>query len=665
MKQTKKIFNINTPKKLALLNTIIFIFTCILLYFALPKILNYPVNSIDNDFQIQTVGIKYTDQCIILISILTCMLYITLRLVYRKLNISSKNIANLSANEIKKIRKKCFNYPFVMFIIELFVPSIIVALLLVVFNTEFELIIRISTVVFSLSAIFAIISYMVSRNFFVTKLIQTDSLGKNDSNGIRLNLYKKLLIQILPLFLYSFVLILLIALSLMTTEKSNLINYFYKQELDSRFLDNTTYDLEEAKNILSNITLNSQNDTIFILSCDTNQVYYSPVELNTFLKNYIKLFYENTDGHVYEYYGQNVEGCVTKIHTTLGDYFVGIRYFVFENTFITPFIMVAIALMIFNGLFIFYIGKSFSNDIKDVVKGMENISNSNDIIYSKNLPITANDEISDLTKSFNKIQTLTAQNIKQLQNNQNMLMEKERLASLGQLIGGISHNLKTPIMSISGATEGLNDLIKEYDSSIGDLDVTNEDHHEIAKDMQTWVNKIKEYTEYMSDIITTVKGQAVTLSSDNDVDFTIDELIKRVDILMKHELKNSLITLNINLNIDKNTVLDGNVNSLVQVVNNMISNAIQSYNGQTGNQINLNFDKKDGSLLISVQDFGMGMSKEVKSKLFKEMITTKGKNGSGLGLFMSYSTIKAHFNGDISFESQEGKGTCFYISIPI
>ncbi len=53
-----------------------------------------------------------------------------------------------------------------------------------------------------------------------------------------------------------------------------------------------------------------------------------------------------------------------------------------------------------------------------------------------------------------------------IKDNQDMLMEKERLASLGQLIGGIAHNLKTPIMSISGAAEGLTDLIKEYDASI-------------------------------------------------------------------------------------------------------------------------------------------------------------------------------------------------------
>ena len=83
--------------------------------------------------------------------------------------------------------------------------------------------------------------------------------------------------------------------------------------------------------------------------------------------------------------------------------------------------------------------------------------------------------------------------LKTIRNNQNMLMERERLASLGQLIGGIAHNLKTPIMSISGASEGLSDLIKEYDESIGDPEVTNDDHHAIAKDMTEWVNKIKSY----------------------------------------------------------------------------------------------------------------------------------------------------------------------------
>lgn len=252
-----------------------------------------------------------------------------------------------------------------------------------------------------------------------------------------------------------------------------------------------------------------------------------------------------------------------------------------------------------------------------------------------------------------------------IKSNQDLLIEKERLASLGQLVGGIAHNLKTPIMSIAGAAEGLTDLVKEYDSSIGDPEVNEDDHHEIANDMSEWIEKIKTHTSYMSDVITAVKGQAVTLSEDEQSNFTVEELVKRVNILMKHELKNALIDLNVKIDTDPTISLNGNVNSLVQVINNLISNAIQSYNGKTNESIDLAVKKDATSIVISVVDHGCGMTKEVKDKLFKEMVTTKGKNGTGLGLFMSYSTIRGHFNGNMTFESEVGIGTTFNVVLPL
>ena len=257
------------------------------------------------------------------------------------------------------------------------------------------------------------------------------------------------------------------------------------------------------------------------------------------------------------------------------------------------------------------------------------------------------------------------QDIETIKRNQNILMERERLASLGQLIGGIAHNLKTPIMSIAGATEGLENLIKEYDESIDDPLVNSQDHHEIAAEMQSWIPKIRTYTEYMSDIITTVKGQAVALTNEQDVIFTVSELVKRVNILMRHELKNAYINLNVLMKIDENFTLNGDVNNLVQVVDNMISNSIQAYNGAHEKSIELEVNKNDNSVIITVRDFAGGLPKEVQEKLFKEMVTTKGKNGTGLGLYMSYSNIKAHFGGDITYKTEDGKGTEFNIIIPI
>ncbi len=251
-----------------------------------------------------------------------------------------------------------------------------------------------------------------------------------------------------------------------------------------------------------------------------------------------------------------------------------------------------------------------------------------------------------------------------LERNQNTLLERERLASLGQMVGGIAHNLKTPIMSIAGAADGLEDLISEYDKSIDDPDVTKEDHHAIAQDMNSWVSKIRTYDSYMSDVITAVKGQAVNMNDDKPIVFTIKELLNRVNILMKHELKNALVTLNIEYKIDSSISLLGNINSLVQVINNLISNAIQAYNGKPNQTIDLIVDEKDNNIIISIVDYGSGIPKEVQDKLFTQMITTKGQNGTGLGLFMSYSTIKGHFKGNINFSSEVGKGTRFNIILP-
>lgn len=257
------------------------------------------------------------------------------------------------------------------------------------------------------------------------------------------------------------------------------------------------------------------------------------------------------------------------------------------------------------------------------------------------------------------------EDVKTIKDNQDILVERERLATLGQMIGGIAHNLKTPIMSISGATEGILDLINEYRSSIGDPEVTVSDHKEIANDMEEWIKKIQTHLSYMSDVITTVKGQAVAFSDNTTfTSFTIDDFIRQVNILMKHELSHSLVELEETLEVPLNTVVKGNVNSLVQVANNIISNAIQAYNGTPNQKVVLNIYSKDNLLVIKVQDFAGGIPDSVKSKLFKEMTTTKGKNGTGLGLFMSYSNIRAHFNGNIRFETRKGKGTSFYIEIP-
>ena len=277
-------------------------------------------------------------------------------------------------------------------------------------------------------------------------------------------------------------------------------------------------------------------------------------------------------------------------------------------------------------------------------------------LFSEKIKIGILILLKDITQHVKDMETI--------QNNQNMLIERERLASLGQMVGGIAHSLKTPIFSVSGGVTELTDLVKEFDDSIGNPTVNNQDMHDIAKDMYTWLQKIRNQISYMSEVITTVKGQAVNISGDDSVEFTINELFNHTKILMKHELQSALVTLNVINKVDDNTILKGNINSLVQVLNNLISNAIQAYKKEPNKSIDLLAEIKNNDILIKVKDYGPGIPESIKDKLFKEMITTKGKEGTGLGIFMSYSMIKAKFNGDMRFESSEN-GTEFIIYLPI
>ena len=250
-----------------------------------------------------------------------------------------------------------------------------------------------------------------------------------------------------------------------------------------------------------------------------------------------------------------------------------------------------------------------------------------------------------------------------IKRNQEILMEQERMASLGHMIGGIAHNLKTPIMSLSGGIEALHDLVTEYRESISDPQVTLEDHLEIAREMEEWLEKMKPYCRYMSDVISAVKGQAVQMNDSSTDKFTVEELLKRIEVLMHHELKISHCKLNIQSSIDPNIEIKGELNNLVQIFDNIISNSIQSYEGRPG-EIDLLVSKNDEEINFVFQDFGKGIPDDIQPRLFKEMVTTKGKDGTGLGLYMSSSTIKGRFGGNMRFSSKEGEGTSFYIMIP-
>ena len=667
-------------RKLTLVYNLVCITVSLFFYRLVPTILCYPPNSIDNEFQVIINGLTYTQQYIMIV---ICSLFVeNVILLYslKKTNKLREKLIDCSKDKASKayyeLSQNILKIPNLVYIIQVLVPTLIIALTFSMLKGDLFITLKVCLLFFSMLTLIASIAYIFSKKTFQNILVDIYREISDHANiDSDFNKYVKrssiknvIFIVTIPMFVVTALLIALSGYSSIIKETGNLTYDFYNQQLNNLIVPPTSIDgpKDTLYSLLENMKYKKGLDTFFIISPSGEITTSNNKDLSIFFTTYLETLSPSQPekNRVYDFYGDDSQGVFRTVSISGEEWIVGIRYNLVSNSILIGLLSIFIILFILNIVLLRYFANYIANDIKRVSDALLTIAKDNNIT-DKKLPVVSNDEIGDLVNAFNAIQHLTKNNIEQIHENQNMLMEKERLASLGQLIGGIAHNLKTPIMSISGAAEGLTDLIKEYDESMGDPEVTIDDHHAIAKDMTEWVNKIKSYSEYMSDVITAVKGQAVTLSENESTSFDLDELVKRVNILMKHELKNALIVLNIQFNTDKSTLLHGDITSLVQVINNMISNSIQAYNGETNKSIDLILDRKDNNIVISVKDYGIGLPDKVKQKLFKEMITTKGKNGTGLGLFMSYSTIRAHFNGHITFKSEKGKGTTFNIIIPI
>lgn len=623
--------------------------------------------SINTEFDKQmSGGLYYYQQILVASACIVFLVFAVLFFILKDIDNYPIYIKNQKKYEkqIKHIKHICLSLSDRMLIFFIVIPLLLCILVLsgqkfYLSSTDFKLIL----VIFILSTLTISLVNIYIRKELSNILIELKNTSFSDTK--RTNISTKLSLQILPVIAVCIVFTYLAISTIYEKNNANTLSNYYTNQFKNSTNEKTFYTNEDLINVLNKISLHDNTDLLFIMDNSFNFTYQTG-ELSDFFKSYAAKLSISHNNKVFDYYGVSKQGIIFPITLNNGEtYYLGASYIIYSNETVSYIVYILLGLAVLCSIILRAYARELSKNIENVNKSLKKIANDNQNFSGEKLYVTSVDEIGDLIVSFNKISDITAEHLNKIKNNQDMLMERERLASLGQLIGGIAHNLKTPIMSIAGADEGISDLVKELDASIGNPVVNDDDFHAIAKDMNDWIEKIKSYTSYMSDILTAVKGQAVTFSDQENENFTVSELFKRVDILMKHELKQAIVYLNISLKIPENTLIYGNVNSLVQVINNMISNSIQAYGGKPDQKIELIAEKDlDNHIIISVKDYGPGLPNVVKEKLFNEMVTTKGKNGTGLGLYMSYSTIKAHFNGDIKVETSKC-GTTFNIILPL
>ncbi len=280
------------------------------------------------------------------------------------------------------------------------------------------------------------------------------------------------------------------------------------------------------------------------------------------------------------------------------------------------------------------------------------IDDNKEILQSISVQLASSIIQAGLIQQLNKKNKKLEKTLDELKETQLQLINSEKMASVGQLVSGVAHEINTPLASINSNSSMISRLLKDKEN-------LNKDQIEILSDL----NSIDiEAVQRISNIVKSLK-RFVRL---DEAEFQEADINKEIDLtlkLMAHELKN-------NITVEKHygdiPIVMCSVNMLNQVFMNLLVNACHSiYETQKDGLIVISTFVENDSLIVKIKDNGAGMSSETQSKIFNVGFTTKKIGiGTGLGLSISKKIIELH-KGSISFSSVQGEGTEFVIVIPL
>lgn len=253
-----------------------------------------------------------------------------------------------------------------------------------------------------------------------------------------------------------------------------------------------------------------------------------------------------------------------------------------------------------------------------------------------------NDEIGVLADAFNQMSRKMADDIRRLQQLNDQLIQTEKLAAMGTLTAGIAHEINNPLASISSLIQ----MIQKKES----LDFETK---EKLKLILSQIMRIKQVTSDMMEFAR-VRPPSKTPLSMNAV---LEATLRLVSF------DKGFQSLQLVKELDKNLpMVYGDANQLQQVFLNILLNARDAM--PDGGTLKIKTYTQEDSVMVEIEDSGIGISKENLKRVFDPFFTTKPSGrGTGLGLAVCYGIITAH-GGNIEVQSQSGKGTKFTIRFP-
>lgn len=237
---------------------------------------------------------------------------------------------------------------------------------------------------------------------------------------------------------------------------------------------------------------------------------------------------------------------------------------------------------------------------------------------------------------------------------QEKLNYQSRLTTLGEMAGGIAHEINNPIAIIKGKAQLLQ---KEMDLNLKD--------HPHVHSMKNHLHKIDQTVDRISSIIKGMRSLSRNADGDIMADSSVRDMIDEIISVMREKIKLSGVHLSVDQNIEDTAVVYCNKTQVQQVLLNLLSNSLYEVALLSNEKwIKIDVRNENNYLKISVIDSGKGVSSEIENKMMNPFFTTKPPGqGTGLGLSLSQNIIQKH-GGSLDYNLVDGH-TCFSIKIPI
>ena len=266
-----------------------------------------------------------------------------------------------------------------------------------------------------------------------------------------------------------------------------------------------------------------------------------------------------------------------------------------------------------------------------------------------------------------------------LEQSKERLIAADRLASLGQLTGGIAHEVNTPLAAMNFLHQA-NNLSDEYKNSIGAPGVTNADHLEIANELKGNISSAQTTLERLGEFVRSIRNQGRSLGA-GSTSYNLVSVVRDTVNMLEFEARKVQVNVRFESSGDS-VMIHGEPGRIAQIVQNLVGNAIHACESRrapggsvvtvrlarqpTGQTQGMGVPVPSERVVLSVQDNGSGIPPEVLPRIFEPLYSTKEiGRGTGLGLSIIRDIVTGHLGGEINLETNMGQGTTFTVSFPV